>query len=275
MPFERHRAAYWGELKSIQSRPVVAYSAAIGFVLLAALFRRVLNETLVAGTPFITFFAAVIAATYIGGLGAGVLAALLSAGVAWLIFLPPAWAFALEVQQIASLVLFLAMSAINIALVVALTRALARAEGGARRTRKMLEHLPVGIVVADANGQIALANRLAQRQFEYEESELVGKPIDKKKGLVEPTRISGSAFCLEDRGLVGERGQIVAACDQETLGLPRRQVGIRGQYRHSFRGAPRLRQLLEQFPDKRPVCHCITTPWRINGETPSTVPRTE
>ena len=68
----------------------VAYLIATGLVVTAALPRLVLGEYLV-GAPFLTFFPAIILAAYIGGLGPGLLAVVLSAIAAWIVLIPPYW----------------------------------------------------------------------------------------------------------------------------------------------------------------------------------------
>ncbi|THF57195.1 response regulator [Pseudothauera rhizosphaerae] len=45
--------------------------------------------------------------------------------------------------------------------------------------KAILESAPVGLLVVDAGGSIALANRQAKRLFGYEEEELVGQPVER------------------------------------------------------------------------------------------------
>ncbi|MEK4034689.1 DUF4118 domain-containing protein [Methylocystis sp. IM2] len=69
-----------------RQRPAVAYAVAIGAVALAAWIRLTASDWFIEGVPFLTFFPAVLVATVVGGLGAGLFAAACSVGVAWYFF---------------------------------------------------------------------------------------------------------------------------------------------------------------------------------------------
>ena len=80
---------------SPEEHPILRYGAAVLIVAGLALVRWLLDPLLGPGVPFILFFPAVMLSAWIGGLGPGVLATVLSAAVAWYLFLPPALSFKL------------------------------------------------------------------------------------------------------------------------------------------------------------------------------------
>jgi PAS domain S-box-containing protein len=69
--------------------PTTRYGVAILCILLATAARVALNPLVGDAFPFITYFGAVTAAAWLGGLGPGLLAVLLGAGAAFYFFMPP------------------------------------------------------------------------------------------------------------------------------------------------------------------------------------------
>src|SRR5512134_1682851 len=76
-------------LQRVRQKRYVAYGVAIAAVAIATLIRVAADKYLPGGLPFITYFGAVAAATLLGGFWPGTLAALLSALIAWFVFLTP------------------------------------------------------------------------------------------------------------------------------------------------------------------------------------------
>jgi signal transduction histidine kinase len=96
---------------------VQAYAVA-GLIALVATALRLLLAPWVAGLPFVTFFPAVIVATFLCGSAAGLATAGLSAAVAWLFILPPHLTYLALFQNAA-----FAIGSLTIAAIVALMRA--------------------------------------------------------------------------------------------------------------------------------------------------------
>ncbi len=63
-----------------------------------------------------------------------------------------------------------------------------------QRLRNVLESAPDPIVVTDSNAQIIIVNKLAEQIFEYDRSELIGKPIE----TLVPSRFKHSHVGLRD-----------------------------------------------------------------------------
>ena len=102
---------------AVRHNRVAAYGFALVMVALAVLVRWIVGEYLGARIPFITFYPAIILATLIGGLWPGIVATVLSALAAWFLFVPPYFSFALGERELVQLLLFIIISAINVAIV--------------------------------------------------------------------------------------------------------------------------------------------------------------
>jgi PAS domain S-box-containing protein len=74
---------------------IVRYGFAVIVVVLAAIIRMALNPLMPSGYPFLTFFLAVMLAAWWGGLGPGLVASVLSALTAELLFIEPVYEFRL------------------------------------------------------------------------------------------------------------------------------------------------------------------------------------
>src|SRR5262249_27514771 len=130
------------------------------------------------GIAFTTYYPAVIVATIFGGLWPGIFAALASAVIAWFAFIPPGFSFEHTGPQLVSLLLFLVISGINIAIVTLLNKAIDRLVAHERNIRALVEGAPNGIVVVDEYGIIRTVNRSAETLFGYERSQLLGQKIE-------------------------------------------------------------------------------------------------
>lgn len=80
-----HELILW--TRRLRSIPPLAYAVSCALIAVAVGVRLLLGEAL-EGVPFITIFPAVIIATFLGGLGPGVLALVLGGACAWLFLLP-------------------------------------------------------------------------------------------------------------------------------------------------------------------------------------------
>jgi PAS domain S-box-containing protein len=168
----------------VRHNAIAAYGIALLIVAVATLARWLVGGHVMEGTPFITFYPAIILAALLGGFGPGVLATFLSAMIAWLAFMPPASSFELVSVESLSLLLFVAMASINVILVALLKAGLDRLATQQSTTRALIESAPTGIVVVDEQGHIKLVNASAEKLFGYSRNELLGKNVDV---LVPPT----------------------------------------------------------------------------------------
>ena len=157
-----------------------AYVAAGAIVAAATMVRMALTPW-IAGMPFITFFPAVIAATFLCGSAAGLLTAGMSVLSAWLFVLP--WTISyLSLYQTAAF----AIGSITVAAVVGVMRA---ASADVRRlnealrvsegkVRGLLESAPDAMVVVDERRRIAWINARTESLFSLARDEILGRPIE-------------------------------------------------------------------------------------------------
>jgi PAS domain S-box-containing protein len=158
--------------------PVTGYVATFAAVAAATLVRWLVSGAIVEGVPFITYYPAIIIAALIGGLWPGILATVLSVVIAWYLYLPPTFGLEIGRPEVATLLLFVFVSGVNIAVVSLLNAAIDRIAAQERSVRVLVESAPNGIVVVDAQGVIMQINGSTERLFGYPRSELLGKSVD-------------------------------------------------------------------------------------------------
>ena len=115
---------------------------------------RLLAGTGDAGVPFVFYFPAIILVTLMAGWRFGIAALVLTAVLAWYLFLPPGYAFTFDRFQGVSVGFYLVAGALQVAIGETLRQALARAEQGDIRYRRLLG-VASGIVwITDARGHL-------------------------------------------------------------------------------------------------------------------------
>lgn len=164
--------------RRIRGNSVAACGIAIAAVAIATLLRWALGPYLMEGVPFVSYFLAVLVTTLLGGLWPGLVALILSAISAWLLFIPPEFTFALTAPDLVSLLLFLLVGSAIVALAALLNKVVDRLFVQEQNIRALLESTPEGIVVVDRSGVITTVNRSTEELFGYERVELLGQPIE-------------------------------------------------------------------------------------------------
>jgi PAS domain S-box-containing protein len=117
-------------------------------------------------------------ATFVGGVRAGVLAAVLSALIANFAFVPPFFAFSTSLSAIVATALFLLVTAMLIGLVGVLNKAVDMLHEDAEATRFIIETEPAGVIAVDDTGTIELVNAAVEHQLGYKREELIGKRVE-------------------------------------------------------------------------------------------------
>lgn len=102
---------------------VFDYVMGIALYLGAFILRYALDDLLPPGFPYLTFFPAIVLATYTLGTGPGLLCAVLSGLSAWYAFLPPFYSLALTWQTGLALAFFIFIVAIDIFIIDRMVRA--------------------------------------------------------------------------------------------------------------------------------------------------------
>jgi PAS domain S-box-containing protein len=126
-------------------------------------------------------------ATLLGGFWLGTLASFLSAMLAWWVFMPPAFGFALNAAQAASLIAFFLVCLLLVGTVTALNSAIElllveleyrrETQLALRQLASVIETSEDAIITKDLNGIITSWNKGAERVFGYSADEVIGKPI--------------------------------------------------------------------------------------------------
>jgi PAS domain S-box-containing protein len=128
--------------------------------------------------PFITFYPAIIVATFLGGWRSGLASLALSALAAGYFFMPPRNSLALAPVDLLALVIFIFVAGAMVGIIALLNEALDRLGTQAENLTFVLETEPAGVIAIDADGRIVLVNRTAEQLFGYSRQELYGQPIE-------------------------------------------------------------------------------------------------
>ncbi len=122
----------------VQKRPLASYVVASLAVVAATVARILLNERLPEGIPFITYYPAILIAT-LGGFWPGVWATVISSILAWYFFIPPAFVWSLDQKEALSLLVFVFNSAVIVAIMTLLSRAIEQIKEEEQRQHGLLE----------------------------------------------------------------------------------------------------------------------------------------
>jgi len=159
----------------LRRRPAIAYPVLVAAIAAATLTRWLLDGQVVAG-PFVTYYPIIIIAALIGGFWTGLVSISVCAVLGWYVFLSAASPLLLETLTASTLLLFFALSLLNVALVTIVNNALIRLSEQERNVRSLVEALPSGVMVINNQGIIAHVNAAAERVFGYPRNDLIGMP---------------------------------------------------------------------------------------------------
>ncbi len=152
-----------------------------GAIVLVATALRVMLDPFLAGMPYIVFFPAVIATTFLCGSAAGFSAAVLSIVSAWLFIFP---------SDLSYLAIYTtALFGVGAGTVVAVIGAMRTATADVRRLndtlrvneerfRGLLESAPDAMVIIDEQRRVSLINARTENLFGYWREEILGMPIE-------------------------------------------------------------------------------------------------
>jgi two-component sensor histidine kinase len=119
--------------------PAFGYAMAVLFALGGLLVRIAADPVMPAGFPFVTFFPAVILASFLFGRGPGTLAGILCGLIAWYWFVPPFGAVKMSVPVAVAMGFYTLVVATDIALVHWMQQANARLRDERERSRRLAE----------------------------------------------------------------------------------------------------------------------------------------
>jgi PAS domain S-box-containing protein len=126
-------------------------------------------------------------ATLLGGFWLGTVTAIVSALVAWWMFMPPAFGLTLDESQITAIVIFVLVCLLLVAVVTALKAAIdlllveieqrRKAHIAVEQLGLLVESSEDAIITKDLDGVITSWNKGAERVFGYTADEMVGKSV--------------------------------------------------------------------------------------------------
>lgn len=146
------------------------YAFAILIVIVAALLRGALTPALGEREPFIIFYPGLVLSAWFGGFWPGVLSTVLSAIIAWNVFIPPVYSFAITEPGVAAqIIIFLVSGTFMSVLAESLHQAMRNAQKGEMRERDARERYRVtlasigdAVLATDAEGRVTFMNHVAE-----------------------------------------------------------------------------------------------------------------
>ena len=155
------------------------YLVAIAATLAAALWRLILAQWLGSDLPYLTFFGAVMASAWYGGLRPGLLATGLSAAITTSFFLiPRIEAGGLQAAHVMGILIFAGTGWLISAGADALRRTREEYRLEAERLRTTLQSIGDGVIVTDAASRIVSLNAVAERLTGWSSHAASGRPLD-------------------------------------------------------------------------------------------------
>lgn len=115
------------------------YGLAVALAVFAVLLRFGLNAVFPPGFPYVTFFPAIVVAVYLGGLGPGLLCAMLSGIAAWYFFIPPFMVFSFDLTVLVALGFYAFVVAVDIFFIDGMRKALDQLESERERYRDLAD----------------------------------------------------------------------------------------------------------------------------------------
>ena len=158
-----------------EGMPVAAW---VGYVLSIVIFcialaARFIMLPVEGGSPFVTFYPAVIISSLLFGARPGLLTVALSTVAADYFFLPPYWSFALEASQVIPLMTFILSGGAICFLIYQMQR---RAEE-LRQYKAIVDFSTDAIIGKTPSGIITSWNKGAERIYGYTSDEIIGKSV--------------------------------------------------------------------------------------------------
>jgi PAS domain S-box-containing protein len=158
-------------------KPLVAYGAAVAAVVLALLLRLAATPWLGPTIQYLTFFPAVLVASWFGGFGPGAAAAAL-ATVASFVWILPDQGLGFSSQEVNGLLVF-AIVSLGIAYLGGVMRKAQVAERrSAHEWRTTLASIGDAVIVTDRRGHVRFVNPVAERLTGWTLNDAIDRPID-------------------------------------------------------------------------------------------------
>ncbi|MEO7795807.1 MAG: PAS domain S-box protein, partial [Thermoanaerobaculia bacterium] len=161
-------------------RTLRAYGLSLGALGAAIALRWAVDPVLGDALPFVTLFAAVAVAVWIGGYRVAVAIAILGFVASDYLFMTPRGRFDLSSPAIrAGLFAYLFTCAIIVAIGEAMRRERARAQDRGELLRVTLASIGDGVIAADNAGQVTYLNTIAEQLTGWSTTEALGEPLER------------------------------------------------------------------------------------------------
>jgi PAS domain S-box-containing protein len=164
---------------------MIRYFFTIVAIVTATSLRFVLAPVLGEGVPFILYYPAIVLCAWFGGLRSSLFATALGGAIAWYMFFPPHYSFAISGSAMIAQLLTYLLSGILISyLGNSRHRARKRTELSTTQARRGKEELRVtlasvgdGVITTDRQGVVTFLNNMAEILTGQTQAEAVGKPF--------------------------------------------------------------------------------------------------
>jgi PAS domain S-box-containing protein len=162
----------------ITLRPLARYGIAVAIIAVATALRVVLSPIWGVGLPYITFYPAVMASAWLGGLGPGLVATALGALIADYLWISPSFSFAIgDFADTLGLLVFTAMGVLISVVNEAWRRSTRAASESQQGLAVTVSSIGDGVVATDAYGRVTRMNPVAQSLVGWSEQEAIGRPL--------------------------------------------------------------------------------------------------
>jgi PAS domain S-box-containing protein len=184
---------------TIQGRAPLSAAAGYGLALLFALLaiglRLVLNDYL-SGVQFITYFPAVIAAAYLGGVAPGLFCGALCGLASWYLLIPPFYSFRISDAALGYTIALYFTVVAAIALLVGRLREIRRSLAETdQRLNAVLDNASVAVFLLGEDHHCTYMNAAAETLTGYSFEEVQGRLLHE---LIHHSRPDGSHFPLDE-----------------------------------------------------------------------------
>ena len=253
-----------------EAPPWQRYPLALVFFAVALAARFELVDVLPdKGFPFLTFFPAVLLATYLAGLGPGLLASGLSFLAAWLFFIQPDRSVSLTGADMVALAFFSTILLIDCLVIHFMKSALTRVNRTERqlressqRLRLVLDNLYVYVGILSLDGTLQEVNEEALLAAEARRDEIVGRPLWEASWWASDARQQQHLRAAIERASTGETARFdvevqPSRADADEIVCRATVTPIAGHPRSGGRGGPPARKPLPRIlalprPRRRP-----------------------
>lgn len=126
-------------LPLVSHRPWIAYPSTLALIAVAYMLRLLAQEMLPNGFPYVTFFPAVIIASFLFGVGPGIVAGIIGGILSYTVFILPSQEYQHTLMGAIAMTLYIVVVSVDILLVHAMQRANMKLAGERERNRALAQ----------------------------------------------------------------------------------------------------------------------------------------